>query len=239
MPRFFTETPVGDTAIIGGADGAHIRRSLRMREGEMLTLCDGCGTDHVCRITGFDGDAVLLQVERSEPNRTEPSVHATLYMGLPKSDKLEWVIQKAVELGVSAVVPVVTSRSIVKLDPRDAVKKQERWQRIAAEAAGQSGRGIIPKVEVPLRFSQALPRFREEKLLTFYEGGGEPLSALVSPADTALSLFVGPEGGIAPEELAAMREAGALVATLGPRILRCETAPIAALSVVMSLTGNM
>lgn len=239
MPRFFTDSPIGDTAVIRGADGAHIRRSLRMREGETLVLCDGRGIDHVCRITGFDEDAVLLCVEQSEPNRTEPSVRATLYMGLPKADKLEWVIQKAVELGVSAVVPVITSRSIVKLDARDAAKKQERWQRIAAEAAGQCGRGIIPNVEMPIRFSQAVSRFETEKLLTFYEGGGASLSTLVSPADTAFSLFVGPEGGIAPEELDQMKAAGALVATLGPRILRCETAPIAALSLVMHLTGNM
>ena len=239
MPRFFTAAPCGDTAVIGGADGAHIRRALRMRENEMLTVCDGQGFDYLCRIVGFDGDNVRLRVEERTANRTEPSCRVTLYMGLPKADKLEWVIQKAVELGVAAVVPVATSRSVVKLDPRDTQKKQERWQRIAAEAAGQSGRGIIPAVEAPIRFADACRRFASERVLTFYEGGGEPLDRLVPPDVSALSLFVGPEGGIAPEELDAMRAAGAAVATLGPRILRCETAPVAALAVVMSLTGNM
>ena len=239
MPRFFTEAPAGDIAAVTGADGVHIRRALRMREGERLTLCDGQGTDYLCRITGFDGDTVLLRVEERIKNRTEPSVRVTLYMGLPKADKLEWVIQKAVELGAAAVVPVLTARSIVKFDPRDAQKKRERWQKIAAEAAGQTGRGIIPAVEAPLRFADACARFSSERVLTFYEGGGEPLDRLLTGEEPALSLFVGPEGGIAPEELAAMQAAGAEVATLGPRILRCETAPVAALAVVMSLTGNM
>lgn len=239
MPRFFVTPPVGDTAVIDGADGAHIRRALRMREGESLTLCDGCGTDYQCHITGFAGDAVQLCVDEVSPNRTEPTARVTLYMGLPKADKLEWVIQKAVELGVAAVVPVATSRSIVKLDAKDAAKKQERWQRIAAEAAGQSGRGVIPVVEAPIPFQKALSRWEEETLLTFYEGGGENLAALVNEDSRELSVFVGPEGGIAPEELAAMQAAGAHVATLGPRILRCETAPVAALAVIMQLTGNM
>ncbi|MBQ8751961.1 MAG: 16S rRNA (uracil(1498)-N(3))-methyltransferase [Clostridia bacterium] len=239
MPRFFVTPPVGNTAVIDGADGAHIRRALRMREGETLTLCDGCGTDYQCHITGFEGDAVQLCVDAVSPNGTEPTTRVTLYMGLPKADKLEWVIQKAVELGVSAVVPVTTARSIVKLDAKDAAKKQERWQRIAAEAAGQSGRGIIPVVEAPISFQKALSRWEKETLLTFYEGGGENLAALVNEDSRELSVFVGPEGGIAPEELAAMQAVGAHVATLGPRILRCETAPVAALAVIMQLTGNM
>lgn len=238
MPRFFKNiTP--PTAVLDGADGAHIRRSLRMQVGETLTVCDGLGTDHTCRIVGFDGDNVQLAVEASTPNRTEPATHVTLYMGLPKADKLEWVIQKAVELGVSAVVPVVTSRSIVKLDATAAAKKQERWQRIAAEAAGQSERGVIPTVACPITFAAALKRMAAEKLVILYEGGGQTLDTLLSPADKQVSLFVGPEGGIAPDEVAAMQQVGGVCATLGPRILRCETAPIAALAVTMHLTGNL
>ncbi len=238
MPRFFKDiTP--PTAVLDGADGAHIRRSLRMQVGETLTVCDGRGTDHTCRIVGFDGDAVTLTVEVSAVSRTEPTANVTLYMGLPKADKLEWVIQKAVELGVTTVVPVVTSRSIVKLDAAGAAKKQERWQRIAAEAAGQSERGIIPAVEQPVPFSAALKRMAAEKLLILYEGGGQTMDTLLSPADSQVSLFVGPEGGIAPEEVAAMQQAGGVCTTLGPRILRCETAPIAALAVTMHLTGNL
>ena len=238
MPRFFKEiTP--PTAVLDGADGAHIRRSLRMQVGETLTVCDGRGTDHTCRITAFEGDAVTLTVEASAPSRTEPTTRVTLYMGLPKADKLEWVIQKAVELGVDTVVPVVTSRSIVKLDAASAAKKQERWQRIAAEAAGQSERGVIPTVELPITFAAALKRMAAEKLLILYEGGGQTMETLLSPADGQVSLFVGPEGGIAPEEVAAMQQAGGVCTTLGPRILRCETAPIAALAVTMHLTGNL
>ena len=238
MPRFFKDiTP--DNAVLDGADGAHIRRSLRMQVGEMLTVCNGKGTDYTCRIAAFDGDSVRLSIEATTPNKTEPTARVTLYMGLPKADKLEWVIQKAVELGVDTVVPVVTSRSIVKLDAASASKKQERWQRIAAEAAGQSERGVIPTVELPISFAVACKRMAAEKLLILYEGGGQTMETLLSPADKQVSLFVGPEGGISPEEVAAMQQAGGVCTTLGPRILRCETAPIAALAVTMHLTGNL
>lgn len=240
MPRFFVSAPLraGETTVLTGADARHAAGALRLRVGEPLTLCDGAGTDYACTVADVDRDAVTLTVESCTPNRTEPTVAVTLYMGLPKADKLEIVIQKAVELGVSAIVPVVTARSIARVDSRDAEKKQTRWQRIAAEAAGQSGRGILPRVEVPLPWAQALPRLAAENTLLCYEGGGTPLGALVQPADTALSLVVGPEGGFAPEEVAAVAAAGGRIATLGPRILRCETAPIAALAVIMDRSGN-
>ncbi len=160
-------------------------------------------------------------------------------MGLPKGDKMEWIIQKCVELGVTALVPVQTARCVVRLDERDAAKKQARWQKIADEAAGQSGRGIRPQVSAPLPFRTALARLQTEPTLLCYEGGGKPLGTLVSPADTALSLVIGPEGGFDPAEVEAVRAAGGRIATLGPRILRCETAPIAALAVLMERSGNM
>ena len=180
-----------------------------------------------------------MTVDAVTPNASEPSLAVTLYMGLPKADKLEWIIQKAVELGVTAIVPVVTARSIARVDGKDAEKKRTRWQKIAAEAAGQSGRGIIPTVEAPISFKQALPRLAAENTLLCYEGGGQPIGQLVSREDTALSLVVGPEGGFDPAEVAAVTAGGGRIATLGPRILRCETAPIAALAVVMERSGNM
>ena len=151
---------------------------------------------------------------------------------------MDWILQKAVELGVTAVVPLATSRSVVRLDGKEE-KKRERWQRIAAEAAGQCGRGIVPRVESPLSFAQALPLLRKDKTICFYEGGGQPLSRLVDAGEARLSIVIGPEGGFAEEEIAALRSAGAAVATLGPRILRCETAPLAALTLLMHLTGNL
>ena len=240
MPRFFQDFPGGDTARITGQDAVHIRRALRMKPGENLTLCNGKGTDYFCEITGFEGEDVRLKVLYHTPTACEPSVEVTLYQGLPKGEKMEWILQKAVELGVSTVVPVAMARSVVRLDGKEE-KKRVRWQKIADEAAGQSGRGILPPVEPPLPWKQAVERMRAAAVpvIAFYEGGGSPLSALVGREIRRLAVVVGPEGGFEPSEIVQLREIGARVATLGPRILRCETAPLAALSVIMAMTGNM
>ncbi len=240
MPRFFQDFPGGDTARITGPDAAHIRRSLRMRPGENLTLCDGRGTDYFCEVAGFEGEDVLLKVLYHTPTACEPSVSVTLYQGLPKGDKMEWILQKAVELGVTAVVPVATARSVVRLEGKEE-KKRARWQKIADEAAGQSGRGILPAVSPPLSWKQAVERLKADggPVIVFYEGGGLPLTGLVGPDTRRLAIVIGPEGGFEPSEIEELRALGAQVATLGPRILRCETAPLAALSVIMALTGNM
>ena len=234
MPRFFVPAPpdVGGTAVITGDDARHIAGALRMAPGEPLTLCDGAGQDYLCRIESVARDAVTLRVERSEKSIGEPSLSVTLYMGLPKADKLELVIQKSVELGAVRIVPTVTARSIARIDPRDSEKKTARWQKIAAEAAGQSGRGIIPTVEPPITLRAALPRLARENVLLCYEGGGAPLGDLVSLADESVSLLIGPEGGFAPEEVEAVVAGGGRLATLGTRILRCETAPLAALAIL-------
>ncbi len=234
MPRFFVPAPpdVGGTAVITGDDARHIAGALRMAPGEPLTLCDGAGQDYLCRIESLARDAVTLRVERSEKSIGESSLSVTLYMGLPKADKLELVIQKSVELGAVRIVPTVTARSIARIDPRDSEKKTARWQKIAAEAAGQSGRGIIPTVEPPITLRAALPRLARENVLLCYEGGGAPLGDLVSPADESVSLLIGPEGGFAPEEVEAVVAGGGRLATLGTRILRCETAPLAALAIL-------
>ncbi len=241
MPRFFIDLSpaTGEAVTLTGPDARHIAGALRMTVGEALTLCDGKGTDYACTLTAVDKETVTARVDSAAPTASEPSLAVTLYMGLPKGDKLELIIQKAVELGVTAIVPVVTARSIARVEGKDAEKKRTRWQRIAAEAAGQSGRGIIPTVETPITFKQALPRLAAENTLLCYEGGGQPIGELVSPADTALSLVVGPEGGFDPAEVAAVTAGGGRIATLGPRILRCETAPLAALAVVMERSGNM
>ena len=241
MPRFFIDysPEVGGSAVIEGGDARHIGGALRMTAGESLTLCDGKGTDYSCTVTAVEREQVTVAVNAAAPSYSEPTLAVTLYMGLPKGDKMELIIQKCVELGVTAIVPVAMSRCIVKLDGKDAAKKQTRWQKIAAEAAGQSGRGIIPVVETPISWKQALARFETEKTLLCYEGGGAPIGTLVSPADTAVSLVVGPEGGFDPAEVEAVTAVGGRIATLGPRILRCETAPLAAMAVLMENSGNM
>lgn len=239
MPRFFVSGVEGESAVITGQDAVHIRRALRMKPGENLTLCDGRGTDYFCEIAGFHEETVRLKVLYHTPTACEPDTAVTLYQGLPKGEKMEWILQKSVELGVTAVVPVVTARSIVRLKPGEGEKKRDRWQRIAAEAAGQSGRGIVPQVSFPLTFGQMLERLKRENTVLLYEGGGQPLSELVNRDTRTLSIVVGPEGGFESGEVEALRERGGRVATLGKRILRCETAPLAALAVIMQLTGNL
>lgn len=240
MPRFFVPPFSGEETAVTGEDGRHIARSLRMKVGEPLTLCDGLGTDYHCEITGFAGDEVFVRVVERAPSRSEPSVKVTVYQGLPKGDKMDAIVQKAVELGAWEIVPVLMRRSVSRPDAKAAVKKAARWQKIAEEAAKQSGRGILPQVLAPMEFSKAAERAAEAgPVLLFYEGGGEPLKELVYPDSSQLSFFVGPEGGVAEEEAQLLTEMGAQVATLGPRILRTETAPLAALAAIMLLTGNL
>lgn len=241
MPRFFKSMPVpaavGDTVVIDGQDAVHMQKSLRLRIGDEVLLCDGRSTEYDTVIDAFENGTVRLCVNDVRPSEAEPTLKLTLYQGLPKSDKLEWIIQKAVELGVTDIVPVEMSRSIAKCGDK-AEKKQKRWQTIADEAASQSGRGILPTVHPPMSFRDILPRLNDTPTIVCYEGGGAPFSTLIAPDQTALSLVIGPEGGIAPDEVEALLAAGAVAATLGPRILRCETAPIAAIAAAMALTGN-
>ena len=225
MPRFFIDGTADGRAYIAGADALHIAKALRMRPGEALTLCDGKGTDFEGVLETVTDRQVTVRITVSRPSQAEPTLAVTLYQGLPKGDKMDWIVQKAVELGVTAVVPVATRRSVARLEGK-ADKKQERWQR-------------MPAVERPLSWNQALSRLSGEPALVFYEGGGRPLRELVTPSTRRLSVFVGPEGGFDPEEIDAIRRQGGGVATLGPRILRCETAPLAALTLLMHLSGNM
>lgn len=241
MPRFFTGPVAGPRHTLTGPDAAHIAKSLRMRPGEALTLCDGQGMDYNCILRAVSPELVEAEVVEQRVNRSEPSIHAVLYQGVPKSDKMDWIVQKAVELGVCEIVPVLTGRCVSRPDPKSMAKKVDRWQKIAEEAAKQSGRGRIPAVLPAMEFRGAVARSREaaDRLLFLYEGGGAPMQAHISPEAARYSLFVGPEGGFAPEEADYIREMGGGVVTLGPRILRTETAPLAALSALMFASGNM
>lgn len=240
MPRFFQSglQPTDTHITIDGQDAKHIACSLRMTVGETLTVCNGAGWDFDCEITDITPDTVTLTVNAVTKNDSEPACEITLYQGYPKADKMEWIIQKSIELGVCRIVPVVTSRSIAK--PQDkADKKTARWQKIADSAAEQSGRGILPTVEPPISFAAAATRMANENTVVFFECGGEPLRTLLADKPSALSVFIGPEGGIAPAELETLVKGGAKVASLGKRILRCETAPIAAAAAILTLLGDL
>ena len=238
MPRFFLSDINPDSPVITGEDARHILRSLRMQPGEKLILCDGQGTDYFCEITGADSGNVTLRCLDIRQNDTEPKTKLTLFQCLPKGEKLEDIIKRAVELGIYEIVPVLSSRCVSR--PDNFLKKRVRLQKIAKEAAMQSGRGIIPRIGELVRFDAAVKEASSfERTLLFYEGTAEPLSGVLRGDERAAALIIGPEGGFEPAEVAASEKEGIKTVTMGKRILRCETAAVTAVALTLFLTGNM
>ena len=240
MVRFFVsaeDLEKEDVSLTG--ENAQHAKVLRLKPGETVLLCDGEGREAVCKVASTDG-WLLRAMERRE-SQSEAAVKVSVYMALPKADKLEHVIQKATELGAYEIVTFPSARCVSRPDEKSLKKKLERWEKIAASAAEQSGRGRIPKVLVLGSFSEALTRAAQaDKALMFYEHE-EALTlkmALSSGSYGTVSLLTGPEGGLEEAEVTKAREAGLQVCTLGRRILRCETAPLCALSAVMYDAGE-
>ncbi len=240
MPRFFIERePLEKEYFVGGESGSHMVRSLRMRPGERAVLCAGTGKDFLCTVLECRQEGALVRIDEIRESRGEPRVRLTVCQCWPKGDKLETVVQKAVELGAAELWPLESARCVSRPDRKAAEKKRERLQKIALEAAQQSGRGIVPAVLPPATLRQALEIAGEQgELLFFYEEGTESLKQALSAMGDRLFLFVGPEGGFTPEEAALAKSLGARLLTLGPRILRTETAPIAALSAILYERGE-
>ena len=243
MHRFYAdESRIAEgIACLTPEDARHALRVLRMSEGQTAELFLN-GRRFLGEISRIDGEDVSLLLREELPS-TEARLRVTLYQGLPKADKMELIIQKAVELGAESIVPVAMERCVVRLDERDGRKKQERWQKIAREACKQSGRCLMPTVEAPLPF-RALPerlRAHGAAIVPWEDAKGFSLRGFHQehPSIQNLAVVIGPEGGIAPEEVAAMQEAGCRAVTLGPRILRTETAGLAAISALMCLYGEM
>lgn len=238
-PRFFGRTN-GVKAIITGDDAKHISTVLRMKQGDHIVLCDDCGMDHLCRISLCQKDFVESEVLDCKKNDAEPMVEITLFQCLPKSDKMDFIVQKATELGAVRIVPTLSKRCVSRPDEKSAEKKVVRWQKIAEEAAKQSGRGRIPEISQLTDFRNAVSEYKSEGVgILFYECGGNKISQIIKSDMKKIGVFVGSEGGFEPEESLFAEKNGIALATLGKRILRCETAPIAALVLLMNLTGNM
>ncbi len=240
MPRFFTETIDETKGIITGDDAKHIAKVLRMHTGERLVACDTMGKDYDCVIAELSDKEVALTVERVYPSETEPTVKVTLYQAMPKSDKMELIIQKAVELGVSTIVPVQTKRCVSRPDAKSMAKKLERYNRIAMEAAKQCGRGRIPQVLPMLDYSEAIAAMKaDDRAFLFYENSTSSFRKELEQGVSSVSIMIGAEGGFDEAEVEQALAAGVASLSLGKRILRCETAPLAALSIIMYETGNM
>lgn len=238
MPRFFSNNILDNKITIEGEDAKHITKVLRMRIGEKVTICNMNGTDYECEILSL-GDIVSLLILSKDKNKTEPSINITLYQALPKSDKMEFIIKKAVELGVTRIVPFQSKFCVTKLDDKSAEKKLLRYNKIAFEAAKQSGRGIIPLVDNVLSFEQAVLESQNQTSILYYEHGGEKTNNIISKNETKVNLFIGSEGGFSQEEVIFAKENNFKIATLGKLILRCETAPIVATTLVLTATDNM
>ena len=240
MQRFFvTPDQVGvDKIRIQGSDVNHMKNVLRMRPGEEVMVSDGNNRQYRCRVEDYpEGEAVLAILEAGLVDTELPS-RIYLFQGLPKQEKMELIVQKAVELGVCQVIPVQTRRCVVKLDAKKAAKKVQRWQQIAESAAKQAGRGYIPAVSEVMTFQEALAfsealdiRLIPYELADGMEGTRKILDG-IRPGQS-VGIFIGPEGGFEKEEVGRAVEAGALPITLGKRILRTETAGIAVLSILM------
>lgn len=239
MPhRYFTTDIADGSAYLNGADAHHLAVVLRAKAGDDVTVCDGLGTDYACRVRLAGKERVEMDIISSHPSESEPHTAVTLYVGYPKQDKLETIIQKATELGAVRVVPFFSRYCVAA--PKNEEKKNVRYQRVALEAAKQSGRGRVPEVAMPLSFDKMLRDAAAcDTVLFCDEAGGAPLHSRLKDTAHSVAIVTGSEGGFSREEAEKAAAAGFLPVGLGPRILRCETAPLAALSVVMALTGNL
>ena len=242
MARFFIDPAqmAGDTLVLSGENAAHAR-VLRLKTGEEVTVCDGNGCECLCEVVRMDQTDLVLSVKERFSSKSEPCVQASVYMAFSKGDKLEHVIQKATELGAFEIVAFPTARCISKPDDKSLKKKLERWQKIAASAAEQSGRGRIPEVRVLPSYKTALEEGAKADLkILFYENEHATTlqMALTKGQFQSVTLLTGPEGGLEEKEVLQAADAGFQVCTLGSRILRCETAPLCALSAVMYHVGE-
>lgn len=242
MPRFFVEKEALHESfmVLTGENAAHAK-VLRLKNGDEVTVCDGEGTDYRCTVSDVADGQVSLVVHGTSPAQSEAALRCSVYMAFPKGDKFEHVVQKATELGAAEIVCFPCARCVSRPDEKSLKKKLERWQKIAASAAEQSRRGLIPRVLAMPSYAAALSRAAEAELaLCFYENE-ERLTLREAVADArfaSAAIVTGPEGGFETDEVRLAAEAGLKICTLGSRILRCETAPLCALSALMYETGE-
>ena len=239
MTRSFNGKISDGIAYITGADARHIALSLRMRVGENIIVCLD-GIDYFCELDTINPDSVTARVISSSPCEAESDIRLHLFQAVPKGEKAEMIVQKSVELGVFDITFMLTERCISRPDEKSFAKKLNRYERIALEAAKQSGRGIVPKVYGMVTLEQAADAaLSYDSTVWCYEKGGAAFSSLGLRSGTDIALLIGSEGGFSDAEAEMLSQRGLTPVGMGKRILRCETAPLAAASIIMNLTGNM
>ena len=250
MRRFFVEEQdiKENQVTIKGDEARHIAQVLRLKERDKIKVFTGKGKEYLTEIIQASKKEVIGKVLKESKLDTEPPIEITLVQGLPKSDKMDFIVQKVTELGVKKVIPVITQRTIVRLDKEKAEKRRNRWQRIALEAAKQSGRAIVPEVREAIPFIQALDNLNRESLnlIPWEEETSTSLKEVLKNHTShiphlvsQITVFIGPEGGFTSEEIEAAKEKGAIPVSLGPRLLRTETAGLAALVMILYELGDL
>lgn len=251
MNRFFIEAHrIKESHIeISGEDAIHILRVLRLGVGDLIELCDGAGMDYPATIVKGDKDRLTVELGAARPSEAEPSIKVTLYQGMPKSNKMDFIIQKSIELGINSIVPLETARTIVKLsEAKRTEKRVARWQKIAEMAAKQSKRGKIPKIGMPVAYPDIIREASHSIKIIPWEGEAclslreylENRGHGIYESDIEdIGIVIGPEGGFEDEEIVLAKEYGWDTVTLGPRILRTETAGLATLAAIMFYMGEM
>jgi len=242
--KFFTENEnlIDDKIYIRGLDYNHIKNVLRLKPGDNIIVNIGKDMEYKAKITDFSKDCVEAEIIHSYQAETEPSVNISLFQAIPKGEKMEYIIQKAVEIGVVKIVPIITDRVIVKLDNKNAKNKTERWQRISEQASKQNKRGIIPEIIIPLELKQSMELLKKHDLVVIlYENeSNNKLRDVLSKIKKAvkdIAVLVGPEGGLSEKELEMLEEFE--VVSLGNRILRTETAGLVAATVILYEIGDL
>ena len=245
MARFFVNSnQIKDNQIeIKGQDVRHIRDVLRLAPNSKITICDGKGIDYLSLVTEIKKDQILARVIERSPTRSEAKTRVTLFQSLIKGDKFEWVIQKAVEIGVDRIIPIETAHCVVKMNgSRKEAGKLARWNKIAQSAAKQSKRGIIPLISSPISYAEAIKLGLEMDMsyIAYVKEKSVNLrSSLKQGHGKTIGILIGPEGGFSKEEISLAEKANIQAITLGPRILRSETAALVSLSNILYECGEM
>jgi 16S rRNA (uracil1498-N3)-methyltransferase len=240
LTRVFVDAPLspGARVTLEGAAATHLRRVLRLVPGDPVTLFNGDGSDYPATIGGFGRGTVEAEVGSRASARAESPLAVTLVQGIARTERMDLVVQKATELGVAAILPVATARSVVKLDRDSKARKLEHWRGIVLAACEQCGRGRLPAVGEPRPLADALAAPPPDGLRVVLTPGAPVALAAAARGARAIELLVGPEGGLEDAEVAAAVAAGFHPCSLGPRVLRSETAAIAAIAVLQSVAGD-